>query len=103
MKPTLRKNGTVMVTLRVTHHLDFANLVALAVQEFDSEGNRHDDARWSRSKLLNKAKDKLGWGESGFISDGAFDDVTPEQRKAAEDFVDKLFPEMLRGEIKQKA
>lgn len=90
----------MMVTIRVTHFLCFDNLVALAAHEFDSDGTPFTSAhRLSRVKLLKKAKDKLGWGESAFIRDGAFDDVTEAQRKAAENFVDVLFPEMKRGAV----
>lgn len=103
MKPTLRRNGTFMVTMRVTHQLTFTMLVALLVEEFCEDGSRTDpDEKWSRSKVLKQAKQNLEWGMTNFISDGAFDEVSNEQRAAAEDFVDKLFPEMNRGEVQPK-
>lgn len=91
-KFTLRKNGTRMCTVRITHHFGRADLIwyVYNAAHLDTEAER---AAMTRADAMAAAIDRLTYFGQEACYDYGNDDEFTEAHAAA--IVDRLFPELI--------
>jgi hypothetical protein len=102
LKPTLRRNGEHMVTLRTTHHVGPSGVyVCLAKKVWDTCDDGGRDATKAeveealRTVLLQEGDDALDWWDDDL--DDAERDDNAERTAWARAQMERLFPEMARS------